>query len=232
MCTRVCVANGSRAARSTKTATPASTAIVASTCVKRAAACPTNAPASTEVCVDGQCTTDWPACDPDADEDNDSSEEALTISPGMRPDLTLCNDEDWYSFFGLLGGRRQHRAGLRPRRRRPHTDPLPRRPLHRPGVGTNDDDESLMRTLDAVGVYYILVSGSGRGVFTSYSLNFVRTRVCNEDDSEDNDTFAEATVVRAGHVRLAHSVWRRRRLVRPGALRRRGRRRLARFPPQ
>ena len=152
---------------------------------------------SDELCIDNQCTTDGPpACDADALEPNNTSPMSATLEPNTRVEgLTLCDESDWYSFRAFEGDMISisleftHDEGdINLRLYTPSNEVLQL-------SGGQEDGESLSRTINETGVYFAEVFGAGRGVFTEYALEFERVRNCPEDDSEENDTFDQATVL-------------------------------------
>ncbi len=148
-----------------------------------------------EVCVAGQCT-DPPPCDDDMLEPNNNDDEATALGPVQSFEgLTFCEDDDWFTFTAFAGDDVEISTAFI------HDDGNLNMQLYDPLgellqlAATPNDGETLQRTIDETGAYTVRVFGAGRGVFTQYDFNIEITRNCSDDDSEENDTLANATVV-------------------------------------
>ncbi len=156
--------------------------------------------AAGEVCVDGACVVDVPACEDDAFEDNDDAGSATPLEAGSIDDLRICaGDVDGFRVALCAGGT------LTVDVRFTHADgDLDAALLDARGgelatsEGT-DDGEHLAHTAVAAEEVFVVVYGFG-GAGTTYGLDVaiegcVDEPVCVEDDHEADDTPATATPV-------------------------------------
>lgn len=142
-----------------------------------------------EICLQGACTEQIPDCDADAQEPNDSQEEASPLPAGVTLEgLTLCDESDWFSFVAFEGDVVEVNTtflnddgNLNLRFVDPDGELLQL-------LATTGDGERLRRTISRTGTYRVEVLGSGRGVYNSYDIRLDVERNCQPDASEENDT--------------------------------------------
>ena len=151
-----------------------------------------------EVCAHGVCGGP-PECIADENEPNDSADAATGVGAGGAfDDLTLCEEDDWFSFLAFAGddvtieATFVHDLGnINLQLFRPDGELLQQ-------VASQTDREQIALTLGETGRYTLRVHGAGRGVFNTYDLRVALTRNCTDDDFEPNNTADTATALGPG----------------------------------
>lgn len=132
------------------------------------------------------------ACVPDLDAPNGTQEEATTLSPGVRPNLMVCeNEEKWYRIPLDEGDRISividadvlaiH--GFEAQLRTEEGQVLDASPNH------------LLVTIDRPGDYFLRIRTKGERVPYALTVLISKGRVCRNDTHEPNDEVEKATPV-------------------------------------
>ncbi|HOX46550.1 MAG TPA: pre-peptidase C-terminal domain-containing protein [Myxococcota bacterium] len=145
------------------------------------------------------------SCEPDGYEPNDEPGDASVVPEGEYPNLTVCNDLDWYRFdleqgdgLAVLIQFTQAQGDL-------DLWVIDEAALQQPQITPevalcastteNDDEVCELAAVPATGTYYVIVSpyNEARNTYGMTVLVTPATTTCTDDASEPNDTPAEAT---------------------------------------
>jgi hypothetical protein len=152
------------------------------------------------------------SCEPDGYEPNDLPNQASVVPEGEYPDLTVCNDLDWYRFdlnqgdaLSVLIEFTQAQGDL-------DLWVIDEAALSQPEITPevalcastteNDSEVCELAAVPATGTYYVIVSpyNEARNTYSMTVLVDVNPNTCTDDSSEPNDVPAEAAGIWDGQA--------------------------------